>query len=561
MPPPSFAAGQLSPHQYAEAWDALEHEQFDLVIVGGGVTGAGAALDAASRGLTVLLVEARDLAAGTSSKSSKLIHGGLRYLEMLDFGLVRESLAERRRLLTEIAPHLVKPVRFIWPLTHHVWERAYLGAGLLLYDTMGGAGAVPFHRHLSKSTIRTTAPGLDPDTYTGGVQFYDAFEDDARMVVCIARTAQAHGARVLTGVRAGEPIRVDDRVVGVQVHRNDGATRTVRTRHVAYATGVWSDRVVSDALTVRPSKGVHIMVPRSAIDIPSGILMRTEKSVLFVIPWGNHWLIGDTDTDWPLDPDTVVASRTDLDYLLGKVNSVLTRDLTHDDVVGVFAGLRPLVQSDPTADTTKLSREHSVVSGGRDVTVIAGGKYTTYRVMARDLIDAVIAESQLQAGPSLTDRIPLLGAAGYAERRDRTTRIADENGLSAEVVEHLLGRHGDRIDDLLELIAHRPDLGKTVDGYEPYLWAELFYAVTHEGARSLEDVLERRTRIKIQYRDSGTSIAAALAELIAPELNWDAAERERRIADYLSRIEGEFRARTSTDDQAAVEAYIGALQT
>ena len=290
-----------------------------------GITGAGAALDAATRGLRVALVEARDLAAGTSSASSKLIHGGLRYLEMGDLGLVREALRERELLLTRLAPHLVAPVPFLWPLRGRGWERAYLGAGLILYDTIGGARSVPRHRHLSRRGALALAPALRPDALVGAVQFHDAAEDDARMVVAVARTAAAHGAHIATRVRVtgfrgpGEVEAVDEET---------GEPLLLRARHVAGAAGVWTDRLRelaggTSSHRIVPSKGIHIFVARDRLPMATGVLARTEKSVLFVIPWQGGWLIGDTDTPWRHGPDSPVATGADVDYLLAKTNALL----------------------------------------------------------------------------------------------------------------------------------------------------------------------------------------------------------------------------------------------
>ncbi len=415
----------LSPAHRAWSRERLAGEEFDVLIVGGGVTGAGAAVDAATRGLRVALIEARDYAAGASSKSSKLIHGGLRYLEMLDFGLVREALRERRLLLTELAPHLVRPVPFLWPLTHRWWERPYVGAGLVLYDTMGGRRAVPRARHLSRAGVLRIAPGLRRDALVGGVQFYDAQEDDARMVMFLARTAAAHGAALVTGVRAEELITEGGRVRGVRARDRDGGELVIRARQVAMAAGAWTGALTADnpadipgadrGLRVRPSKGIHIVIPRSRIPMDTGLLTRTEKSVLFVIPWGEHWLIGDTDTAWDYDPAYPAASRADIDYLLAKTNQMLRDPITAADIQGVFAGLRPLVAA-AGGDTTRLSREHTVDTATPGLTTIAGGKYTTYRVMARDLIDGAARDLAPDVPPSRTHQVPLTGAAGYAQR-------------------------------------------------------------------------------------------------------------------------------------------------
>ena len=472
------------------------------------MTGTGAALDAATRGLTVALIEARDYAAGASSKSSKLIHGGLRYLEMLDFGLVREALRERKLLLTELAPHLVRPVPFLWPLTHRGWERPYVGAGLLLYDSIGGRRAVPRARHLSRTGALRLAPALRPDALVGAVQFYDAQEDDARMVACLARTAAGHGAALATNVRMDGLRTEGQRVTGVTAHDLlTGADLSIRARQTVLATGAWTATAewasragISGSpgqdgqLQVRPSKGVHIVVPRDRIRMDTGLLTRTEKSVLFVIPWGDHWLIGDTDTEWAHDPARPTASRADIDYLLAKANQMLRRPLTRADIEGVFAGLRPLVAAGQGADTTKLSREHTVSSVAPGLTAIAGGKYTTYRVMARDLVDVAAAGLPRPVPPSRTDTVPLVGAAGYAERQAGHQRIAADSGLPVRQIDRLLGRYGSCLDDLLGLIRVRPELGRPVEGAGGYLAAEIVYACTHEGAVRLDDVLARRTR-------------------------------------------------------------------
>ena len=304
-------SSSLNPASRRRALEVAASGELDVLIVGGGITGTGAALDAATRGLRVGLVEARDLAAGTSSASSKLIHGGLRYLEMGDIGLVREALRERELLLTRIAPHLVKPVPFLWPLRGRGWERAYLGAGLVLYDSIGGARSVPRHRHLSRRGALAAAPALREDALVGAVQFHDALDDDARMVAVVARTAAAHGAHIATRVRVtgfrgpGEVEAVDEET---------GETLVLRARHVASAAGAWTDRLRElaggrSAWRNVHSKGIHVFVPRERIPMDTGVLARTEKSVLFVIPWQGGWLIGDTDTPWSGGADQPVAPR------------------------------------------------------------------------------------------------------------------------------------------------------------------------------------------------------------------------------------------------------------
>jgi glycerol-3-phosphate dehydrogenase len=562
---------ELSPRHRDWSLGRMASEEFDILVVGGGVTGTGAALDAATRGLNVALIEARDYAAGASSKSSKLIHGGLRYLEMLDFGLVREALRERKLLLTELAPHLVRPVPFLWPLTHRGWERPYVGAGLLLYDSIGGRRAVPRARHLSRTGALRLAPALRPDALVGAVQFYDAQEDDARMVACLARTAAGHGAALATNVRMDGLRTEGQRVTGVTAHDLlTGADLSIRARQTVLATGAWTATAEwasragiggspgqDGQLQVRPSKGVHIVVPRDRIRMGTGLLTRTEKSVLFVIPWGDHWLIGDTDTEWAHDPARPTASRADIDYLLAKANQMLRRPLTRADIEGVFAGLRPLVAAGQGADTTKLSREHTVSSVAPGLTAIAGGKYTTYRVMARDLIDVAAAGLPRPVPPSRTDTVPLVGAAGYAERQAGHQRIAADSGLPVRQIDRLLGRYGSCLDDLLGLIRLRPELGRPLEGAGGYLAAEIVYACTHEGAVRLDDVLARRTRAAIEVRDRGVEAAPRAAALMAPELGWDEARTGEEIIRYRDAVAADLAAQAEPDDLAAYRASAG----
>jgi glycerol-3-phosphate dehydrogenase len=555
----------LGPDHRTASVARMAAEHFDIVIVGGGVTGTGAALDAATRGLRVALIEAIDYAAGASSKSSKLIHGGLRYLEMLDFGLVREALTERGLLLTRLAPHLVRPVPFLWPLTHRVWERPYVGAGMLLYDTMGGRRAVPRARHLSRTGALALAPALRPDALVGGVQFYDAQEDDARMVACLARTAAEHGATLATRVRMDSLVRRSGRVIAVRA--TDLLTMTgleITAGHVVLATGAWTSTAAGTSageLRVRPSKGVHIVVPRDRIAMDTGLLTRTEKSVLFVIPWGEHWLIGDTDTEWAFDPGHPVASRADIDYLLAKVNRMLREPINADDIEGVFAGLRPLVAAGSgDADTTRLSREHSVDTSVPGLSVIAGGKYTTYRIMARDLIDAAVWDQSSPAPASRTDQVPLTGAVGYAELWAARGELATASGLPVTQIERLLGRYGSDITDLLDLMAARPALKETVPGAAPYLGAEIVYACTHEGAIRLDDVLARRTRVTIETRDRGTAAAPRAAALMAAELAWDETKTAAEVTRYDEMIAADLAAESMPDDRSAFEAATGHMR-
>lgn len=540
--------------------------ELDVLVVGGGVVGAGVALDAVTRGLSTALVEQRDLASGTSSRSSKLVHGGLRYLEMLDVGLVREALEERGLLLTRLAPHLVRPVPFLYPL-RRTWERPYVGAGLALYDSMAALGrhdmGVPRHRHLFRRQVARIAPDLRTDDLTGAIRYHDAQVDDARLVTTIARTAARHGAHVATRTKVTGFLREGERVVGVRARDLEtGADLEVRARVVVNAAGVWTDEIQEmvggrGALHVRASKGIHLVVPRDRIRSEAGFITKTEKSVLFVIPWGRHWIIGTTDTAWDLDKAHPAASRADIDYVLAHVNTLLREPLDHDDVEGVYAGLRPLLSGE-SEPTSKISREHTVVAPVPGLVMIAGGKLTTYRVMAKDAVDAA-APSLSDAGGvrgSITDRVPLLGADGFETRSNQRVMLARRSGLHVARIDHLLRRYGALVDDLLALVAARPELAEPLAGAPDYLAAEAVYAVTHEGARHLDDVLARRTRISVETFDRGTAAARPVAELMAAELGWSAARTDEEVDHYLRRVEAERQSQRKATDQEADEARV-----
>jgi glycerol-3-phosphate dehydrogenase len=561
---------QLSPDHRTAALDAMVSGELDVLVVGGGIVGAGAALDAVTRGLGVGLLEQRDLASGTSSRSSKLVHGGLRYLEMLDFGLVKEALEERGLLLTRLAPHLVRPVPFLYPLKK-AWERPYVGSGVALYDAMAMTGkydmGVPKHKHLFRKQLARMAPDIRTEELHGAIRYYDCQVDDARLVMTIARTAANNGAHIATRTKVTGFLREGDRVVGVTARdlEND-VDLEVRARVVINAAGVWTDEVQEliggDAtLDVDASKGVHLVVPRDRIRSECGFITKTEKSVLFVIPWGAFWIIGTTDTPWDLDLAHPAASRQDIDYLLGHVNALLRDPLDHRDVVGVYAGLRPLlkpvVRKGEQGETTKLSREHTVANPVPGLVLVAGGKLTTYRVMARDAVDHAIRDVP-GALPSITERVPLLGAWGYEARTNQRVALSRESGIEIGMVDHLLGRYGGLVDEVLELVRERPELAGPLTGAPLYLAAEVVYAVSHEGARHLDDVLTRRTRISIETFDRGVASARPAAELMAGVLGWDAATVDAEVDHYLRRVEAERQSQLELTDQAADEARVKA---
>jgi glycerol-3-phosphate dehydrogenase len=476
---------------------------------------------------------------------------------------VREALRERGLLLNRLAPHLVRPVPFLYPLTHRVWERAYVGAGIALYDTIGGARAVPMHKHLSRGGALRLAPGLRPDALTGAIRYYDAQVDDARLTMMIARTAARHGATVVTRVEATEVLRDGGRLTGVRVHDLlTGGEQVVRARRVISAAGVWTDEVraldhAKPPFHVRMSKGVHIVVPRDRVRLDVGLITRTEKSVLFVIPWDDHWIIGTTDTPWDHDPAHPAATRADVEYLLGHVNSVLREPLGLDDVVGVYAGLRPLLDG-ASGDTAKLSREHAVAEPAPGLFVVAGGKYTTYRIMAADVVDAAVEGLGRAVAPSLTKHLPIHGAVGFREMWAERSQLAARAGLSTATVERLLGRYGSAVTDLLTMIGRTPRLAEPLAGAGGYLAAEAVYAVTHEGALDLDDVLSRRTRIAIEYPGRGLAAAEEVAGLVGEHLGWGGGARQAAVRSYGELVQAELAARDAPDDASAMARLAGA---
>ena len=529
----------LNPQQHERAIEALKNEKFDLLVIGGGVNGAGIALDAASRGLTVALIEAHDLASGTSSRSSKLIHGGLRYLEQYDFKLVREALHERELMVKTLAPHLVKPVSFIYPLHEKVKDRTYIGAGLALYDALRGfKRALPNHKHMSQKTISEVAPSLRLDIVTGGIKYFDAQVDDARHTMMIARTAARHGAQIATRTSALSLLREGKRVIGAKVRLEEsGDIIDVHAGVTVMAAGVWTDPLY-DAMELKPgyrvrmSKGVHIVLPKEAIKAETGIILKTSVSVLFIIPWNNQWMVGTTDTDYTGDRNEPLSTAEDVQYIIDQANRVLDPKIRREDVIGVFAGLRPLVSTAPDAPTTKLSREHVVDHPAQGFVSIAGGKYTTYRVMSEDAVNVAVPDLRRLVPDSCTETLPLVGTDGYSVLLNQLPLLSSKFNLSQDMLTHLINRYGSLMEDLLEMIRADRTLAEPISPESVVLKAEILYAVTHEGARSVSDVLTRRTRLSFELKDRGLSIARKVAELIAPILRWSEENINASISEY-----------------------------
>jgi glycerol-3-phosphate dehydrogenase len=426
---------------------------------------------------------------------------------------------------------------------------------------------VPKHRHLLRKQVARIAPDLRTDEFRGAVRYYDCQVDDARLVTTIARTAGSHGAHFATLTMVVGFLREAAGVIGVRaLDLETGRQIQVRARVVVNAAGVWTDDIQEmvggrGSLNVQASKGIHLVVPRDRIRSEAGVITRTATSVLFVIPWGRHWIIGTTDTPWQLDKAHPAASRTDIDYLLAQVNTILREPLDHEDIEGVWAGLRPLARGE-SEPTSRISREHTVVAPVRGLVMIAGGKLTTYRVMARDAVDAAVASLTAAGHPlvrdSITDRIPLLGASGFEARTNQRALLARRAGLHISRIDHLLERYGSLVDEVLALIGRRSDLGQPLPGADDYLAAEVVYAVTHEGARHLDDVLTRRTRISVETFDRGVRAAAPAAALMAGELGWDDDRTADEVDHYLRRVEAERQSQLMPTDQEADEARVSA---
>ncbi|MDK6813444.1 MULTISPECIES: glycerol-3-phosphate dehydrogenase/oxidase [Corynebacterium] len=549
----------FNPEYFEKTWNDYSTEDYDVVIIGGGSVGAGAAVDAATRGLKTAVLESQDFAAGTSSRSSKMFHGGLRYLAMFDFRLVAESLKERELNMSTLAPHLVKPLKFIFPLTHRGWERVMMFGGFTLYDLMGGAKSVPMQKHLTRKGVLKVTPGLKEDAVVGGVRYYDTLVDDARHTMTVLRTAAEYGASVRTGTEViGFEKDNRGRITAAKVRDLEtGRETTVKGKVFINATGVWNDKIQDMAgaegkFTVHASKGVHIVVPKDALDADAALCFVTEKSVLFVIPWGEYWIIGTTDTDWEkgLSLPDPAPTKADIDYILDQVNQRVRNKITREDIVGVYSGLRPLL-SGKSDSTTNLSRNHAVARVAPGLVSVAGGKYTTYRVIGKDAVDLAAKELGFKVAESVTERTPILGADGYHALANQVPALARRYNLDEKRIEHLLGRYGSLISEVLAPAAEDASLLEPIPGAESYIWAEVRYAVTHEGALHIDDIVSRRLRIAIEFADRGVAAAQPIAEFVAPLLGWDQSDIEREVSHFKQHTEAELAAEAALTDREA----------
>ena len=528
----------------------LGRTSWDLVIVGGGIVGAGALLDAVSRGLRVALVEQDDIAAGTSSRSSRLIHGGLRYLEQFHLGLVREALAERGRLL-RLAPHLVTLAPLLFPVYGLPFlTKPFYDVGLTLYDLLGARHDGGWHRRLSVEETLAIAPSLRRAGLRGGLLYHDGMEDDARFTLAVARTAlEADSAAIaLTRVRATGLGTEQGSGRLSALHAEDlltGAALKIQTRAVVDATGIWAadpaHPFTSSSLRVLPSRGAHLVVRRERIPASTGLTIRVPGKVVFLVPWPDHWLIGTTDAPFDGPPGHPAAAGFEVDALLDTVNATLDVGLTRADVVGTYAGLRPLI-APSSGSTVKASREHRVTVEANGVVRIAGGKYTTYRVMASDVIDAVLGPAEARRRPSATAERRLHGAAD----RPALDRIAAEletvaavSAIHPEAAARLVARHGTDAPAIVALGGELDLIRALVPG-RSFLEAEVAWAVQREFALSLDDVLSRRLRLTSSLPDRGAGIAPRVAEIMGAILGWGDARRKLASDAFLDAASREY---------------------
>lgn len=547
----------LSPERSASDLASITSEALDVLVVGGGIIGAGCALEAAAAGLSIGLVEAEDFGSGTSSASSKLVHGGLRYLQSRDFSLVREALRERGALL-RLAPHLVRPLEFLYPLRHH-WERPYVGTGLAIYDMLsrlpGAPPPLPRARHLGVRAVRRQAPALNGELLTGAVRYYDAQVDDARLVISVVRTAASLGARVVSRAKVDALSSTADGGHEAYIDLTDSGERVVvRARAVVAATGIWSEAFARAAgvpsLPLSPSKGVHLVVPRQSIALSDALICPTRDSVLFVLPWGAHWIVGTTDTPWPYEERRALVTKRDIDYLLAQLNAVLAHPVGRDEVEATFVGLRPLVGGGE-GPTSRVSREHVVDVPRPGLAVVAGGKLTTFRVMAHDALVAARVSAGA-AAPRFSD-VPLVGSAGFEAATANSIGISAATGLSGDHVRHLFSRYGSLANEVIGSTATADPL-RPLAGLPAFLRCEVAYAVTHEGARHLDDILSRRLRASIEAPDRGEPAIDEVAEIVGPLLGWGSDQCERERHRWRQQRAAGIAAEALSDDRSALDA-------
>ncbi len=532
----------------------LQDETFDVLVIGGGVTGAGVALDAVARGYTVALVEKLDFASGTSSKSTKLVHGGIRYLPNFDFALVREALIERGLLLHN-APFLVQPVGFVLPIYEHdrhpvgmrfttpggIGLGLMLDFGLWLYDRLAGKRNIAHHRHLSRKQVLELAPGLVPDGLKEGFIYYDAQTNDARLTVTLLHTAALRGAVIANYAEVQAFISENGHVTGARLYDRLGQQEiTVHARHVVNATGIYSEQVESlieqePQVRIEPSKGVHLVFAREKLQVKQDAIVLPEtddKRILFLVPWESRVIFGTTDTGSG-DLDHPIATREDVHYLLKHLNRYVTVDLSEADILSVYAGYRPLVlrHKATTHSSASLSRTHAVLQSPSGLVSIVGGKLTTYRRMAQDTVD-LLQRRDSRKSQHPTTNLPLLGSVGWADTQSELASQASALGLDEPIIDHLSSIYGTEIREIFRLIEEDAILAERLIADLPYIRAQIVHACRAEMAMTPYDVLARRTSLILEDRQRGLGVVNLVADLMAHELSWSPEQRVRLVEEY-----------------------------
>jgi glycerol-3-phosphate dehydrogenase len=536
----------------------LGKTRFDVLVIGGGITGAGVALDAVARGYKVALVEKTDFASGTSSKSTKLVHGGIRYLPNFDFGLVHEALVERG-LLLQNAPFLVHPVAFVLPIykgdRHPVGMpfttpggiglEQLLNIGLTMYDAMAGRRNIQWHQHLKREDVHKLAPALVAEDLKEGFTYYDGQTNDARLTMALIRTSAQYGAVITNYSELTAFVKKNGRVCGAVIRdRLNDQEVTVQARHIVNATGVYAEQLeamtgVEPQVSVEPSKGVHLVLAREDLKLGDTaiVLPETEdKRILFIVPWQSRAIYGTTDTGQG-DLDHPVTTHEEIAYLLKYLNRYLSVNVTEKDIVSTYAGYRPLVKPrNANASTAKLSRSHAVIQSPSGLVSIVGGKLTTYRKMAQDTVDVL---SKRDGMPLVhpTEALPLQGSAGWAAIQPAINSKGTALGLAQDITQHLSNSYGTEAQAVLAMVAQDASLATRLIDDLPYIKAEVLYAVRHEMAMTLDDVLARRTSITLEDRKRGLGIVNEVAAVMAQELGWPPEQQQAMVSAFSNTIE------------------------
>jgi glycerol-3-phosphate dehydrogenase len=524
----------------------MQSDVFDLTVIGGGITGAGIALDAASRGLKVALVEKRDFASGTSSRSSKLIHGGLRYLEQFEFSLVREALHERATL-THIAPHLAQPLQFLVPLyeKNHTSplgsNKLKLKLGLWLYDLLAGRKNIGKHRWVDKEEALAICPQLDPQGLRGAFLYYDCLTDDSRLVIEVIKAAAAHGAFIASYTAVRKLEKSGNRISGVEVEDLIARERFfIKSRVVVNATGVWGDEIShldnsNSRNKIRPSKGIHIVVPSERLAVTTATLIPSlgEQRFLFVIPWLGRTVIGTTDTDYKGELDDPAIEESEIARVLESAAQAFpAASLTREDVISSFAGLRPLISKD-SGNTKDLSRKEQIVESPSGLISITGGKLTTYRHMAERMVDTVVSRLRVASPPPcVTKNIQLAGGALLLQDSNQVRQLAEEYEVRDEIIEHLMKSYGSNYRAILDIVGESEEMKFPLVEELPHIEAEVVYSARAEMVATVEDFLARRTRIRLLAADNGKSCEERVASLMGREMGWSSTEVESAMVGF-----------------------------